>query len=286
EIGETLVDSFMETRNELRENFLLYCLIETIKLDSNLKTFNVWNFFYRLLLDPQTAFNKAIDHYYNDSDNADFVKPLVLSPKFYYWVLTKFGTDAQITALCFESILLIRVSIDQQLKLTPDLNIPIGMSQYAFKETCNIFKVYCNAKNFFRPSHLDLISQCFSIEILGTLFGHYLPSLFNLEITFPLPMQITDGETNQYDIVSPSRTKKRTKRCILKEWEQKLQSMFDNRSEPISIFQNYLSEFWGRKLYASEIKREKEMDIRKYSNNTTERVVRQKQRKKRRNETN
>ncbi|CAG8784310.1 9114_t:CDS:2, partial [Dentiscutata erythropus] len=153
EIGETLVDSFMETRNEL------------------------------LLSDSEAVFNKAIDHYYNDSDYADSVKPLILSPKFYYRVLMKFGTDAQITALCFESILLIRVSIDQQLKQTSDLDIPISMNQYAFKETCNIFKVICNGKNIFRPSHLDLISQCFNIEILGMLFGHYLPSLFNLEIT-------------------------------------------------------------------------------------------------------
>ncbi|CAG8835408.1 27305_t:CDS:1, partial [Gigaspora margarita] len=172
--------------------------------------------------------------------------------------------------------------IDQQLKLTPDLNIPIGMSQYAFNETCNIFKVYCNAKNFFQPSHLELISQCFSVEILGTLFGHYLPCLFNLEITFPLPMQIT--EIIQYDIISPSNNKKRTKRYVLKEWEQKLQSMFDNRNETNSVFQNYLSEFWEKKLCASEIK--KDIDISKSPNNANIRAVRRKQRKKRLNETN
>ncbi|CAG8848329.1 39960_t:CDS:1, partial [Gigaspora margarita] len=82
------------------------------------------------------------------------------------------------------------------------------------------------------------------VEILGTLFGHYLSSLFNLEITFPLPIQIT--EIIQYDLISPSNNKKRTKRYVLKEWERKLQSMFNNRNETISVFQNYLSEFWEK----------------------------------------
>ncbi|CAG8842799.1 14420_t:CDS:1, partial [Racocetra persica] len=57
-----------------------------------------------------------------------------------------------------------------------------------------------------------------------------------------------------------------------------LQSMLNNQSEQNSVFQNYLSEFWEKKLYAAEIKREK--NLKKYSNNTTGRVVKRKQHKK------
>ncbi|CAG8543181.1 9266_t:CDS:2, partial [Racocetra fulgida] len=39
------------------------------------------------------------------------------------------------------------------------------------------------------------ISRCASDEILGPLFEHYLAVLFDLEVTFPLPMETT-GDSN------------------------------------------------------------------------------------------
>ncbi|CAG8810948.1 8897_t:CDS:1, partial [Cetraspora pellucida] len=101
---------------------------------------------------------------------------------------------ARITRLCFEEILKARVSIDMQLQQNGNADIPNGISQYDFRATCNIFKIYCNAKNFYLPSHLDIISHCTSQDILAPLFRYYLPDLFNVKISFDMPMQIIEDE--------------------------------------------------------------------------------------------
>ncbi|CAG8802333.1 10052_t:CDS:1, partial [Gigaspora margarita] len=100
--------------------------------------------------------------------------------KFYNWILGKFGPDAHITRLCFEDILRARVNIDKNLQQN-NKDIPTKISQYEFQAIYSIFKVYYNINNFYHPSHLDIISQCTSRDILTALFNHYLPDLFNVK---------------------------------------------------------------------------------------------------------
>ncbi|CAG8797378.1 17563_t:CDS:2, partial [Racocetra persica] len=189
---------------------------------------------------PEVAFTKAFDYYLRKNEQLiteSAIKKLSLPSNFYNWVLIKFGLDAQITRLCFDEILKSRVSIDKQLQQNGNADIPNGISQYDFHTICNIFKIYCNARNFYIPSHLDMISQCTSQDILAPLFRYYLPDLFNVKISFNMPMQIiedADGTDNQYChlFVKPV-TGKRNKR-ILKEWNQTLHNLSVNNTSRIN----------------------------------------------------
>ncbi|CAG8760557.1 531_t:CDS:2, partial [Dentiscutata erythropus] len=205
----------------------------------------------------ENAFNKALDNYLKNDANIIatsehytniLVKQLSLPLKFYEWVLINFGVDSQITVRCFEDILGVRASIDLQLQETPNIEIPIGMNKHKFHATCNIFKIYCNAKNFYKPSHLNIISQCTSTEILAPLFKHYLPALFNLQITFELPMQIIEiinSTDNHYQSTfSKLNAKINRDRYILEEWNQTLHNAYlNNINNSTNAFQNYLREF-------------------------------------------
>ncbi|RIB27158.1 hypothetical protein C2G38_2161351 [Gigaspora rosea] len=62
-----------------------------------------------------------------------------------------------------------------------------GINQLDFQAICNIFKIYCNA-------HLDMISQCTSQDILAPLFKYYLPDLFNVKISFEMPMRVVEDK--------------------------------------------------------------------------------------------
>ncbi|CAG8779663.1 27628_t:CDS:1 [Racocetra persica] len=179
------------------------------------------------------------------------IKQHSLPSKFYIWVLRKFGTDAQITKLCFEEILKARVSLDRQLQQGTNVDIPTGINHHMFQAICNIFKFYCNAENFYLPSHLDMLSQCTSAEILAPLFKHYLPNLFNMEITFELPMQISDDIDNfdDYNIHPKAATKRKRKKRMLKEWNQSLYQISEKHSgELTSTFRSYLHELIYEKL--------------------------------------
>ncbi|CAG8845722.1 11753_t:CDS:1, partial [Gigaspora margarita] len=158
--------------------------------------------------------------------------------KFYNWILGKFGPDAQITRLCFEDILRARVNIDKNLQQN-NLDISTEISQYEFQAICNIFKVYCNINNFYIPSHLDIISQCTSQDILAPLFKHYLPDLFNVEKTYELPMQIFDDTDNHYENISIRFTKKKRKKRMLKEWNQALYNISNHNNVQFRLTETF-----------------------------------------------
>ncbi|CAG8632683.1 25204_t:CDS:1 [Dentiscutata erythropus] len=159
----------------------------------------------------------------------------------------KFGLDAQITKLCFEDILKARASIDIRLQQDTNADIPNGITQHDYQETCNICKIYCNAKNFYLPSHLDLISQCTSQDILAPLFKYYLPDLFNVKISFEMPMRIIEdagGTDNYYSHIFPKPITGKRKKRVLKEWNQALYNLSThNTGRLTNTFRNYLHEF-------------------------------------------
>ncbi|CAG8663932.1 16985_t:CDS:2, partial [Cetraspora pellucida] len=232
-IGEVLVESFIFIKQDNRENFLDNCLIETLKSENCSNKPQVWNFLYALMQNPEVTFIKAFNHYLSKNKNSMIdseSKQLILPSKFYIWALRKFGTSAKITKLCFEEILKTRISLDRQLQQdTTIVDIPTGINQHVFQAICNIFKFYCNAENFYLPSHLDILSQCAIVEILAPLFKHYLPDLFDMDVSFELPMQIINDIDNfdDYSILPKATTKRKRKKCMLKEWDQSLYKIFE-----------------------------------------------------------
>ncbi|CAG8615681.1 3365_t:CDS:2 [Cetraspora pellucida] len=263
-IGEVLVESFIFIKQDNRENFLDNCLIETLKSEHCSNKPQVWNFLYALIQNPEFTFIKAFNHYLSKNQNSMIdseSKQLILPSKFYIWVLRKFGTNAKITKLCFEEILKTRISLDRQLQQdTTNVDIPTGINQHVFQAICNIFKFYCNAENFYLPSHLDILSQCTIVEILAPLFKHYLPDLFDMDVSFELPMQIINDIDNfdDYNILPKATTKRKRKKCMLKEWDQSLYKFSEkNSGELTNTFRSYLNEFIYDKLQTSEFANKK-----------------------------
>ncbi|CAG8737001.1 26521_t:CDS:1 [Dentiscutata erythropus] len=248
---------------------------------------DIWDFIFSLIPDKaETKFNKAFNHYSSNVASiiifSDIrIKPLASSPKFYDWVLRKFGADAPITAQCFNDLLETRVSLDIQLQAS-NFEVPIRMNQRTFKAICDTFKIYCNVKNFFLPSHLETISRSASHEILGPLFEHYLADLIGIEVTYQLPMEsiedldimqteesndmeiienVLNGDQtiSQNDQISSAKRKLETKEIkeIKELWKEKLEDMHYNSiyngSGITNPFRNCLRIFVEEKLpYAEE----------------------------------
>ncbi|CAG8498629.1 5286_t:CDS:2 [Cetraspora pellucida] len=254
-IGNILIESFMFINKGSRETFVEHCMIESLNPRRNLTKFYVWDFLHTLSKDySENAFKKALDYYLKNDANITVISEttifakLSLPLKFYEWALINFGVDSQITERCFDDILRVRANIDLQFQQIPDIEIPIGINKHVFQATCNIFKIYCNAKNFYKPSHLSIVSQCTSIDILAPLFKYYLPALFNLQITFELPMQIIEvinsTDTHYQSTFSKLTAKINKDRNILEEWNQTLHTtLVNNLNNSTNAFQNYLREF-------------------------------------------
>ncbi|CAG8498967.1 2627_t:CDS:1 [Racocetra fulgida] len=147
-------------------------------------------------------------------------KPLLYNLIFYNWILIKFPENSNIAQLAFNNILETRISLELNQNSSKSFEIK-------FIETSNIFKVYCNVKNFFLISHLELLKKVSHEDILGPLFEFYLPDLFGLPTTFKIPMEVTD-DSNIY--FKPKR--KRKKRIMLKEekleWLTAIKKNHDN----------------------------------------------------------
>ncbi|CAG8473383.1 7369_t:CDS:2 [Racocetra persica] len=79
--------------------------------------------------------------------------------------------NSNIAQLAFNNILETRISLELNQNSSKSFEIK-------FIETSNIFKVYCNVKNFFLIPHLELLKKVSHEDILGPLFEFYLPDLF------------------------------------------------------------------------------------------------------------
>ncbi|CAG8834454.1 23762_t:CDS:1, partial [Racocetra persica] len=141
---------------------------ESLRPERNTKNHFVWDFLYTLIHnDSETVFIKACDHYWIKNIDLNIpITQLTLPSKFYIWILTKFSVNAKITKLCFEDILKTRINVDKQLQQTPNIKIPIEMNPIVFYELCGALRTYNEAKNFYLPLHLNIISQCEAAEIL------------------------------------------------------------------------------------------------------------------------
>ncbi|CAG8468449.1 387_t:CDS:1 [Racocetra fulgida] len=168
-------------------------------------------------------------------------KPLLFNLTFYNWIIVKFPENSEIANFAFDDILETRISLDlcQNTK-------EVSFSEFIgakFTEICNIFKVYCNFKNFFVVSHLELLKKASHEDILGPLFEFYLLDIFDLPTTFKMPMQITD-DANIY--VKSKRKKK--KRTMIKNQKLEWLIAIENLHEEIVKKGNSITETMSAKF--------------------------------------
>ncbi|CAG8624972.1 17124_t:CDS:2, partial [Dentiscutata erythropus] len=249
---------YFGVRKESRTRFLEECLIELLKTSRNLNDPDIWEFLYanlHNLHNPEISFNKVFDYYTEENKKSNDLNPsvrsLIFTPKFYYWNLMKFGSDSRLTTRCFEEILDTFVNLDIQIQQNPDNE----MYQFLFKSTCDILFVYCNVKNFFRPLHLEKLSQCKNNDILSIVFEHYLPLLFGIEITqISLPLPTTEEFYIQY--TSSSNTKRKSPKQELEDWLSILQDtyfkIYYGSINTTEEFKRYLYNFCDEKLQESK----------------------------------
>ncbi|CAG8659991.1 9961_t:CDS:2, partial [Racocetra fulgida] len=190
--------------------------------------------------DKEKIFLKAMDHLNSgtlDSNDSPF-NPLESSTMYYNWCLKKFGENAKITERCFEVIFKTRISIDNYYKQN---QAQAGLMKDKFKNECEIFKVYCNARNFFKPSHLKTIYQATHDDILKTLFEYYLAILFDIPTLFTLP----PTDNLDANAKTPAYTIEKNK---IYQYEN--ESLFDNRAEKIAAYKvewtNELGELYNK----------------------------------------
>ncbi|CAG8445409.1 11193_t:CDS:1, partial [Scutellospora calospora] len=255
-IGNTLIDAFVTARNDKKEELVFKCLIEVLKSSRKLKGIDCFEFLYGAIdknrEETETTFLEAMDKSNNDTrDNNDGpFKPLEFSALFYNWCLNKFEEDSKITLRCFEDILKTRISVDEYYKQDQNNQVQIDLTQDKFKNECDIFKIYCNVKNFFKPSHLDIISQATHEDILKTLFEHYLPILFKLPMLYKLPYT----ESLVVNAKTASSTSKIGKTKI-NRYEKKLSSENDekHKDEWSNVLRNIHNEIFVSKVLKGTI---------------------------------
>ncbi|CAG8513196.1 7347_t:CDS:2 [Cetraspora pellucida] len=265
-IGNTLIEAFVEAKNDTKENLLFQCVIEALKPNRKLKGIEVFEFLYQEIDDDkEKLFSNAMDILKDMTNNRildgndNSFKPLESSTMYYNWCLKKFGENAKITERCFEIILITRISIDNYYKQN---QTQTGLMQDKFKNECEIFKIYCNARNFFKPSHLQIISKATHDDILKTLFEYYLAILFDIQTLYTLPstdnldtnvkIPVYTIEKNKiYQFQDESLFENRAEKieAYKVEWFNELENSFNkifnqNDLKGTNEFRNYLKRFW------------------------------------------
>ncbi|CAG8622830.1 8386_t:CDS:2, partial [Dentiscutata erythropus] len=197
----------------------------------------VLNFLYENIKNDAIFVFKSAMKYYTDERKEKRIlnyKPLSFSLVYHNWVLGKFSEDSEIADILFEDILRARISIEQNQNSEISSNI--------HNEICNLYKVYCNSKNFFRVSHLKLFIQVNHSDILGPLFEYYLADLFNIK----MPMKIINGENNYYK----PKKRKRIKRNDREEWFNEIKNIYEtilkngNNAEITPVFKNFIEKIY------------------------------------------
>ncbi|CAG8475660.1 18529_t:CDS:2, partial [Dentiscutata erythropus] len=223
---------YSDLADEKRDKFYKNIIVEAIKPERNINRLEVLNFLGETIgndcseffMDVMKTFeeknsNYAIEGKISNNDTQPMpsisnhvksvYKPLSFNFVFYNWILFMFTENSDIASLAFKDILATRISFD----LNPDC---CKTFEAKFIQSCNIFKVYCNIRNFFLVSDLELLKNVSHEDILCPLFEFYIPNMFGISPTFKMPLKITD-DFNVY--FKPKR--KRKKRIMLKE--QKLE---------------------------------------------------------------
>ncbi|CAG8498850.1 2673_t:CDS:2 [Gigaspora rosea] len=228
---------------------------QTGNIDRPIRT-EVFEFLYRAIDgDKESKFSETMEFLLKNKpnnntldNNNDPFNPLEFSIMYYNWCLKRFGENAKITENCFEDILNTRISIDNYYKQNQNNQVPAGLMQEKFKNECEVFKIYCNARNFFKPSHLPIICQAIHDDILKTLFEYYLAILFDIQTLHTL-QPIENLDLNVKLSVSTIEKKSLFRNETYKdEWSNELEKLYDEVNsgslKGTNEFREYLKRFW------------------------------------------
>src|SRR5205814_3183444 len=108
-------------------------LILAIRPERNHKKTDILDFLIDRIDQPEEALKIALE-YYNvgfkfknfdaDSIKAIKIRSLSVHSNLYYWILKKYGSNSEITQLCFDDIIESRIWIDLKLRETPGITAP------------------------------------------------------------------------------------------------------------------------------------------------------------------
>ncbi|GES73899.1 hypothetical protein GLOIN_2v1486262 [Rhizophagus clarus] len=268
DIGNLLMDSFQEIRNESKSVIASSCLIEAIKPERNHRKFVLLEFLNKYIVEqPEKAWDNALKYYNvgfkydNSSIKIVEMRSLSIHSNIYYWILQNYGPSSEITHKCFEDIVESRIWVDIKLQEYTGIEIPENLTSEAFNSICSIYLEYCNEKVPFKGKYLQYLRLATNEEVIKPFFGISLPIIFGLKLKYKLPF------SNRYELDRPKINNKlhNNKRKFnetdmnndqpneneMKEWFTLLEEMYygpihANNSDITRNFKKNFEEFWER----------------------------------------
>jgi hypothetical protein len=150
EIGDLLMDSFQEIRDESKSLIAYSCLIQIMKPEKTNRNFNLFEFFIDKIEQPEEALDSALKYYkvgYKFDANSikqTKIRSLSVHSNIYYWILEKYGPNSKITQQCFKDVIESKIWIDLKLQENPKREIPENFTSQAFNSIRSIYYEFCN----------------------------------------------------------------------------------------------------------------------------------------------
>ncbi|CAI2188956.1 5175_t:CDS:2, partial [Funneliformis geosporum] len=198
EIGDLLMDSFQViqnsrviqnssqvNRNITKSEIASSCLIQTIKPERNFKKTDLLEFIIDKIDQPIEALGNALDHYnvgfkfnYETIQSTQKIRSLTVNSNLYFWILKNYGPNSELTQKCFDDIFESRIWVD--LNLTPEKEVPDGLTTGAFNSICSIYLEFMNEKVPFKNGYLQYLQLAKNHEIIHPFFEYNLPIIFGI----------------------------------------------------------------------------------------------------------
>ncbi|GET55119.1 hypothetical protein GLOIN_2v1490054 [Rhizophagus irregularis DAOM 181602=DAOM 197198] len=206
---------------------------EAFKPERNLKKDDLLNFLKSKFVYHEQVIKQVVKQYFIEEKMSDITlrrKSLILSPKIYQYVLRTYSKDSELTVICFEDILTLRIYIDSPRNLEE-------ISTCTRDSIISVFDSYIKENVLFKPKYLDLLQKATSLEIIKPFFEIFLPTIFGMK------------PTSKRGKSTPKKRKKLTDELVV-PWVKKLEQIDSlNRSNhgELSInFREYFMSFCKR----------------------------------------
>jgi hypothetical protein len=213
EIGNILWDAFLAIRSgENIYSLALKFFREAFKPERNLKKDDLLNFLKSKFDYHEQVVKQVVKQYFIEEKMSDITlrrKSLILSPKIYQYILKTYSKDSELTVMCFEDILTIRIYIDNPRNLEE-------ISTCTRDSIISVFDSYIKENVPFKPEYLDSLSKATSLEIIKPFFEVFLPTIFGMKPTSKISKR---GKSN-----TPKKRKKITDELVV-PWVKKLEQI-------------------------------------------------------------
>ncbi|CAG8748585.1 8524_t:CDS:1, partial [Funneliformis mosseae] len=174
EIGDILWDAFRTILSSESMDSLAYKLFrEALKPERNLKKDELLNFLKSKFDYHERIVKEVVKNYFIEEKMSDITlrrKSLILSQKVYQYILNTYGNKSELTLMCFEDILTLRIFIDSEHESE--------LSTCTYNSIISTFDLYRKANVSYIPTQLNLIKQATSLEIIRPFFDSFLPTIF------------------------------------------------------------------------------------------------------------